>query len=98
MILQNIHKTHDGRTTIALCDEVLLGKSFEEGNKLLDVKTTYYSGEPFNEKEFESVLTSLCSINAVGEESVKLLKAKNLAADSDVLFVDNVPYTIVSVE
>ena len=44
-----IHKSKD-RNIIAVCDEELIGKSFSEGNLVLDINERFYKGERLNPK------------------------------------------------
>jgi len=39
------HSTGDGRKVIAICDDSLLGKKFEEGDKQLDLTSEFYQGQ-----------------------------------------------------
>jgi len=69
------------RRVLALCDAALLGKSFEEGKVVLDLKVnaSFYKGEKVGEKEAEKMLKnaledSRSSLNVVGEKSVACLR------------------------
>jgi hypothetical protein len=43
MILKE-HKSHDGKCVIALCDDDILGKKFEENGLQLDLTSSFYKG------------------------------------------------------
>ena len=53
MILVKVHETPNGKL-IAVCDEELLGKRYEEGNKELDLVrySDFYRGEREDEDVF----------------------------------------------
>ena len=50
-MIVKIHKTRDRRKIIAVCDENLIGKRFEEREMQLDLSSDFYNGELMNEEE-----------------------------------------------
>ena len=69
------------RDVVAVCDNNLLGKVFEEEGILLDVKESFYKGEEKNEQETIEVLKDMkqedATFNLVGENTVNAaLKAE----------------------
>ena len=59
---------------LALCDSELLGKVFESGDFVLDLKKyrSFYDGEKAGEKTVIESLVGATNVNAVGERSVAL--------------------------
>ncbi|MBU1135927.1 MAG: DUF424 family protein [Nanoarchaeota archaeon] len=68
-----IHKSY--RDIVSVCDSNLLGKIFEEGERQLDVRESFYEGDEVFEKELLEIMKSFscedATFNIVGENSVK---------------------------
>lgn len=68
-----IHKSY--RDVVAICDSDLLGKFFEEGEKQLDVKESFFGGEEVDEETLKGLIEKMsgddATFNIIGEESVK---------------------------
>lgn len=62
------------RDVIAVCDDELLGKKFEEGKFQLDVKESFYKGKKKTKAEtlkiFKEMSREDATFNIVGEKSV----------------------------
>jgi hypothetical protein len=78
---------------LAACDENLLGKRFEEGELVLDVKESFYKGELVEEEAFSGLLKAARNINLVGEHTIGVAKKMNLV--DKVGRIENVPYAII---
>jgi len=91
------------RSVLALCDASLLGKCFEEGNAVLDLKvnSSFYKGEKVGEKEAQKLLKDALedvhsSLNVVGVKSVACLcKALPSLDEKSVKKVAGVPHVQV---
>lgn len=44
-MIVKMHKTQDNRIVLAVCDNDLLDKKFEEGKMQLDLTSYFYKGE-----------------------------------------------------
>jgi len=86
------HISHEGRTIVAVCDKGLLGKRFEEGNKQLDLTSTFYQGEEMNEEELLKLLKHTYLLNLVGEEAFVFAVKDKLLKSIHVIRVANIPY------
>src|SRR3989344_5322686 len=53
-MLVKIHKSY--RDVVAICDKELMGKSFEKGNAILEVKENFYNGDEVDEKKALSIM------------------------------------------
>lgn len=91
MILKE-HKTPDGRLVVALCDDDLLGKKFEEGKLCLDLSGDFYKGEEKEENEVLDSLKDACAINAVGKKAVDFLIKNNFVDKEKVIYVLGIPH------
>ncbi|BFI73369.1 hypothetical protein YN1_3560 [Nanoarchaeota archaeon] len=92
MILVKKYRDNNGNV-IVLCDKDLYGKKFEEGELILNIND-FFKGEErenINEEEIEDCYF----IYAVGEESIKILKEKNIINDNDIKRIKGIPYVFV---
>ena len=57
---------------VAICDADLLGKVFEEGERVLDLQKyrSFYEGEMVTEKGVAELLEGAMSYNLVGKKSI----------------------------
>jgi uncharacterized protein len=92
-----IHSSY--RNVVAICDENLIGKKFEEGGKQLDVRESFYKGDI---KSFEETLEIVkkqtiedSTFSIVGDESVKVAIEAGVVLEKDIKKVENVPFVLV---
>ena len=90
------------RTVVTICDEELLGKVFEEGEKQLDVKESFYKGEngktmsPEEVKNIIKIWTQEdATFNIVGEKSIQLALEENIIEKDSVAKIQNIPYSMI---
>ena len=78
----------------ALCDKELLGKTFREGERVLDLKvySDFYKGRLVGEREAAKALRSANSMNLVGARSVALAKKLGLLGGGEVVTIQGVPH------
>ena len=95
MILAKIHQNPDGQKILALCDQELLGKKFEQGNRQLDLTSEFYQGEEATEEKIKELIKDVYIINLVGEESLTLIKKLKLTDEKHVIRIKNVPHAQV---
>ena len=88
-----IHETKDGRI-VAVCDDGLLGKIFQEGKAVLDLKTyiNFYNGEKGKNSTIKKALQSFSSANLVGRESTAMAINLGLISKEDVRYIQGIPY------
>ena len=71
-----IHSSY--RTIVALSDTELLGKTFEEGIKRIEIKPGFFQGEEKNKEEVIEILKDMqkedATFNIVGKESIETAK------------------------
>jgi uncharacterized protein len=90
-MIVRIHRSDD-RIVMTIVDENIIGKVFTEGNRQLDLSSNFYKGERKTEEQIEEMIQDVYIIHVVGEESVSLLKRKNLLGDNGVIRISNVPH------
>jgi hypothetical protein len=91
-MIVKIHKTHDGKKIVAVCDDGLIGKKFKEGNVQLDLSSKFYKGEKKGEDEIMKIFYEAYIVNMVGEESVNLGKKAGFVAEENIIYIQNVPH------
>ena len=92
-----IHKAY--RRVVAVCDEELLGKKFEEGKRQLEIKDGFFGGEQVEEERLIKILKEEASydstFNIVGKKSVKASIEAGVVSEEGVLKIQGVPFALV---
>ena len=93
-------KVHNSyRQIIAICDSDILGKKFEEGKKLLDVRENFYKGEEIEEKELEELMIDFAkedaTFNIVGKDSVELALKAGIISKEGIAKVQNITFALI---
>lgn len=91
------HVTPNGKL-LAICDSDILGKTFEEGEKQLNLSSQFYQGKEKSDEELSMMLKDAYVINAVGEKSVGFLIEKELIAEDAVMRIAGIPYAQCVIE
>ena len=91
-----IHNSY--RTVVAICDEKLLGKKFEEGIKQLDLREGFYKDKivEMDEaiKSIEYQANEDATFNIVGEESIKAALKAGLITHKSISKVAGIPFAM----
>jgi len=80
-----------GDVVLAVADEELMGREFEENELVLRVGS-FYRGELVREEQVKSILRDATIINAVGERAVQALIEAGLAVPGAEKRVQGVPH------
>ena len=92
-----IHKAY--RTIIAVSDTGLLGKTFEEGKKCIEIKPSFFQGEEKTKEEIIEILKDMqkedATFNIVGKESVECALKAGVIKKEGIIMIDNVPVALV---
>ncbi|MBU0628349.1 MAG: DUF424 family protein [Nanoarchaeota archaeon] len=91
-MIVKVHKTDDGRKVLAICDDGLLRKKFEEGNNQLDLTSSFYNGEAKNEKETIEMIKGTYMVNIVGEGSIKLALNLGIVDKKNIIKIKDIPH------
>jgi uncharacterized protein len=95
-ILIKIHENY--RKIIAVCDQGLLGKKFEEGKLQLEVNEKFYGGKEYEKKKALKILRNALSddacFNFVGENSIDLGVEAGLIKKENQIMIQGVPHAI----
>jgi len=77
MFLMKIHKAGEGKI-LAICDEALLGKVFEEEGKILNISSDFFGGVKTELMKIKEELKDCVSANIIGNKIIELLDDTNL--------------------
>ena len=93
-------KTHKAyRTIVALCDSDLIGKTFSEGIRQIEITSNFFQGEEKNKEEILEILTDLekedATFNIVGKESVECALEVGLIRPEGIIDIDGVPVALI---
>ncbi len=80
---------------LAICDENLLGKRFEEGEFVLEINN-FWKGELVGEEKAKELAKKATIINAVGENAVKLVFELGLAEKGMEKKVKGIPHVQIA--
>ena len=80
----------------------LIGKKFEEGEKQLEIKESFYKGEQKEPKSIEEVDKIMedwnkedATFNIVGEKSINLALKKEIITQGSIKKIKNIPYALI---
>lgn len=91
-MIMKIHKTADGKQIVAVCDSELVGKSYTEDKKQLDLTSEFYNGEEVYEKDIIKTINNAYIVNFVGKKSIELGKKLGIINEGNVIFVQKIPH------
>ena len=96
-MLVKVHKSY--REIVAVCDSDLLGKVFEEGIRIIDVRESFYNGEEVSEKEVLELMIDMSKEDAnfsiVGKESVQIALKAGIIDKEGIIKVQGIPFALV---
>jgi len=88
-----IHKSY--RTIVAVCDSELIGKTFSQGIRQIEIKEGFFKGEEKNKKEIIEILQRMqgedAIFNIVGKESVEAALEAGVIDEKGVIKIEGVP-------
>ncbi len=91
-IIVNVHKTADNKKIVAVCDNELIGKKFEEKNLQLDLASNFYRGEEKTEEEAIKIFHYAYIINFVGKRSVELALKQGIISGNNIIYIKKIPH------
>jgi len=77
---------------VAVCDENLLGKKFEEGKLRLHIKEDFYGGQLVSIKEGIDAIKEATIANIVGENIIRKLIEEGLIIEEAVIKIAGIPH------
>lgn len=91
-MIANIHTNKDGKILVAVADNDLLGKRFEEGVLQLDLTGDFYKGAEKTAEEIGDLMRNADLVNLVGKEAVKLGLAEEVIEEQAIRRVQGIPF------
>lgn len=92
-----IHESY--RNIVALADNDLIGKTFEEGKLQIEVKESFFGGDEVDFDRAVEVLKDMkredATFNLVGEESCKCAVEAGIVDGENLLKIDGVPVILI---
>ena len=82
----------DGHILIAACDLDLLGKTLEDGDLCLDVRTSFYGGEKVGPDILQSLLEMCTMANLVGKRAVAVATDLGIIDQDCVIVIKGIPH------
>jgi len=94
MVELMILKKHinQGRIILAVCDDEIIGKKFEEGEKQLDLSADFFKGEKFSEEDVRKMIKEATFLNLNGEKSVSLGIELGFIDSKNVIRISGIPH------
>ncbi len=93
--LNRIHR--EGEYIVAICDQDILGQSFEEGDRCIHISETFYKGKLVPVEEGIAAIEQATIANIVGECIVQEALKAQLIHERGVIRIQNVPHAQVVV-
>ena len=86
------HTSADGKIIVAICDSELVGKTFEDGKKFLDISSKFYKGEEKSEEEILEMIKDAYLLNIVGAKSIDFALRHKLIEEKNICKIKDIPY------
>jgi len=87
-MIVNERQTDEG-LLVAVCDDDVLGETFEDGNVSLTVTEEFYGGDEVDEAAVVDSLARAAVANIVGREAVELAIDEGFVDEANVLEVES---------
>ncbi len=91
-----IHESY--RRIVAVCDSNLVGKTFTEGIKQIEIREHFFKGEEKNKNEVLRILQDLnkedATFNIVGREAVQAALEAGVIKEQGVMKISGVPVAL----
>lgn len=91
-----IHESY--RKIVAVSDTDLIGKTFSEGIRQIEVKPNFFQGEEKNKEELIELLRDMekedATFNIVGKESIEAALEARIISRDGIITIDNVPIAL----
>lgn len=90
-MIVKIHQTNN-KKIVAICDENLLGKKFEEKNLQLDLSSNFYKGKRKTEQEILDIIKDAYIVNVTGKKSTEIILKIGLVDKKNIIKINNIPH------
>ncbi|MDD5192975.1 MAG: DUF424 family protein [Candidatus Nanoarchaeia archaeon] len=91
-----IHEAY--RKIVALADTSLIGKTFSEGIKQIEIKPGFFQGEEKSQKEVLKILKDMekedATFNIVGKEAIETAIEARIISKNGIIEIDGIPIAL----
>ncbi|MBS3076072.1 DUF424 family protein [Candidatus Pacearchaeota archaeon] len=91
-----IHEAY--RRIIALADTDLIGKTFSEGIKQIEVKQNFFQGQEKSKKEVLKILKDMekedATFNIIGKEAVETALEARIISKNGIIEINGIPVAL----
>jgi hypothetical protein len=91
-----IHEAY--RKIVALVDTNLIGKTFSEGIKQIEIKPSFFQGEEKSKKDILKILKDMekedATFNIVGKEAVETALEARIISENGIIEIDGIPIAL----
>jgi len=92
-----IHNAY--RRIVAVADTDLIGKTFEQGIRQIEIKPNFFKGEEKTKKEIMQILKNMqkedAIFNIVGKEAVETALEAGIISESGIIKIQNIPVALI---
>ena len=96
-MIVKVHKKNE-KTLVAVCDNDLIGKKFEEGELQLDLTSDFYAGQDLDVKETGDLIRNANMVNFVGKEAIKLGINEGIIEEDHIKKIAGIPHAQAIIE
>lgn len=97
MICVKLHKSY--RNVLAVCDSDLIGKTFQEGTRILDCKESFFKDQEISFQETIRLMKEQkledATFNIIGPKSIKAAQEAEVINPEGILKVQDIPFILV---
>ena len=97
MLYVKVHKSY--RDVVAICDADLLGKHFEEDDRQINVKHSFYEGDKKTPEEALKIIKDLAredsTFNIVGKKAIELALQAGIISKDGIKEIQGIPFALV---
>ena len=91
-----IHESY--RKIVAVSDTDLIGKTFSEGIRQIEVKPNFFQGEEKNKQELIEILLDMekedATFNIIGKEAIEAALEARIISKDGIIIIDNIPIAL----
>lgn len=83
---------NEGRLILAICDEEIIGRKFEENKLHLYVNHDFYKGEKIKDEELKELVRRAYMVNIVGKKSIQFMIKNKIISKGSVIYIKKIPH------
>ena len=91
-----IHESY--RVIVALADSSIIGETFEEGIRQIEVRASFFQGEEKNKEEIIKILQEMnredATFNIVGHESIQTALEAGVIEKHGIIKINDIPMAL----